>query len=54
MPHGKMPAYNSRWQRDADAFFTSITAGLTDEELKLYQKLSEKIRDQVIKLEKEL
>lgn len=35
-------------------FFTSITAGLTDEELKLYQKLSEKIRDQVIKLEKEL
>ena len=31
-----------------------ITAGLTDEELKLYQKLSEKIRDQVIKLEKEL
>ena len=35
-------------------FFTSITAGLTDEEWKLYQKLSEKIRDQVIKLEKEL
>lgn len=35
-------------------FFTSITAGLSDEELKLYQKLSEKIRDQVIKLEKEL
>ena len=45
MPHGKMPAYH---------IFTSITAGLTDEELKLYQKLSEKIRDQVIKLEKEL
>ena len=21
MPHGKMPAYNSRWQRNADAFF---------------------------------
>ena len=35
-------------------FFTSITAGLTDEELKLYQELSEKIRNQVIKLEKEL
>ena len=35
-------------------FFTSVTAGLTDTELKLYQELSEKIRNQVIKLEKEL
>ena len=31
-----------------------IAAGLTDTELKLYQELSEKIRNQVIKLEKEL
>lgn len=49
-----MPAYYSGWSRNADAFFTSVTAGLTDTELKLYQELSEKIRDQVIKLEKEL
>ena len=35
-------------------FFTSVTAGLSDTELKLYQELSEKIRNQVIKLEKEL
>ena len=55
MPHGKILILKDHSQIIMQThFFTSVTAGLTDTELKLYQELSEKIRNQVIKLEKEL
>ncbi len=35
-------------------FFSSVTSALTEEELSLYIQISEKIREQIIKMEKEL
>lgn len=35
-------------------FLEAITSELTEEEMLLYQKISDKIRTQIIKLEKEL
>ena len=54
MPHRKCQPIIADGREMQTHFFTSVTAGLTDTELKLYQELSEKIRNQVIKLEKEL
>ena len=37
-----------------EKFFSSVTSGLTAEELRMYQMVSEKIRQKIISMEKEL